>query len=232
MAATTQHVPDAAGIFDGVAADYERPAQLFGLFQYRGWQKELASLIAAVQPELVLDMCTGTGLIAEEIRAKTKARVVGADLSHEMLRNSSPRTADPDLVRTDARLPAFRDGAFDAVVFSYLLRYVQDVPGTIAGLAALVRPGGLMASLEFGVPSGVFRPAWLAYTRAIMPAGLAVLSPGWRRVGGFLGHSIWDFNRAWPPERLEDEWRNAGIGNVETRRLSLGGAVIQWGTRS
>ena len=137
-----------------------------------------------------------------------------------------------DLVQTDARRPGFAEGKFDAVVFSYLLRYVDDVEGTLQALGALVRPGGIMASLEFGVPEGAWKPPWLLYTRAIMPAGLAVISPGWRRVGGFLGRSISEFYERWPIPRLEDAWRSAGFDDVQTRKLSLGGGVIQWGTRS
>ena len=90
----------------------------------------------------------------------------------------------------------------------------------------------MMASLEFGVPRARWaRVAWEAYTRAILPGGLALLSRGWRHVGMFLGESIRAFDRAWPIEALEDLWRAVGFVDVRTRRLSFGGGVLMSGRR-
>jgi demethylmenaquinone methyltransferase / 2-methoxy-6-polyprenyl-1,4-benzoquinol methylase len=220
-------------IFDAVAADYDGPAQAFGLFQYRRWHQELVAIVQQHPATLVLDMCTGTGAIAKALGA-TGARVVAADISRAMLESAEARglAAAADLVQADAASPPFTPQVFDSVVFSYLLRYVTDVPNTITGLANLVRPGGLMASLEFAVPDGHWRPLWLIYTRAILPAGLALRSPGWRRIGNFLGRSISDFDELWPLPRLEEVWRASGFGDVHTRRLSLGGGALTWGTKT
>jgi len=70
------------------------------------------------------------------------------------------------------------------------------------------------------------------YVRALLPAAGRVISPGWRRVGGFLGTSIRDFYERWPEERLLQAWRDAGIDDVRSRRLSLGGAIVIWGRRA
>lgn len=231
MAANQSAVPDAQEIFDGVAENYERPAQIFGLGQYRYWHRELVGLVAATTPSHVLDMCTGTGLIADELRRQTTAAIVGVDLSRAMLKQARGRGVEAALIQADARRPPFTAEAFDAVVFSYLLRYVDDLPGTLLRLGALVRPRGLMASLEFGVPQGPWKPAWQLYTRALMPVGLALLSPGWRRVGGFLGRSISEFYERWPIERQLRAWHTAGFQDVQTRSLSLGGGLLIWGTR-
>ena len=67
------------------------------------------------------------------------------------------------------RLP-FPDSTFDALTFTYLLRYVADPAATIAELARVLRPGGTMASLEFAVPPNRFwRAWWWLYTRAVLP---------------------------------------------------------------
>jgi demethylmenaquinone methyltransferase/2-methoxy-6-polyprenyl-1,4-benzoquinol methylase len=224
-------IPDAQQVFDGVAENYERPAQIFGLGQYHYWHRELAKLVATASPSTVLDMCTGTGLIAAELRRRTQAKMVGADLSRGMLRAAMARGVDAALVQADARHPPFTFASFDAVVFSYLLRYVEDVPATLNNLAALVRPGGLMASLEFGVPKGVWKAPWQLYTRALMPVGLTFVSPGWRHVGAFLGRSIAEFYQRWPVERQVDAWRRAGVEDIQARSLSLGGGQLIWGTR-
>jgi demethylmenaquinone methyltransferase/2-methoxy-6-polyprenyl-1,4-benzoquinol methylase len=231
-----QGVKAAQRIFTDISEAYDGPAQVLGLFQYRSWHRALVDSIVEVDPKLVLDMCTGTGAVAAEIIARTGSRVVGADVTWAMLEKARPRLRSVGrriaLIQADAQAPPFADGAFDAVVWSYLLRYVEDVPATILKLGRLVRPGGVMASLEFGVPRApLARAAWITYTRAIMPPALALLSRGWRRVGGFLGKSISAFDEEWPVERLADAWRLAGFDHVSARRLSLGGAVVMSGGR-
>ncbi len=128
------------------------------------------------------------------------------------------------------RLP-FADGAFDALTFTYLLRYVDDPAATLAELARVVKPGGTIAGLEFGLPRGVWRPLWELHVRVALPvAGLAV-GNGWREVGSFLGPSIREYWAAWPLERQLAAWRKGGIEQVETRRLSVGGGVVTWGRK-
>lgn len=227
---------DVQSIFGAVASNYDLPAQVFGLFQYRSWHQTLVARIVADQPTKVLDMCTGTGAIAARVASQTTANVVGADLTLAMLDRAKRFKGDGagkiSLVRADAQAPPFRDGSFDVVLFSFLLRYVKDVPATIRALGRLVRPGGLMAGLEFGMPTNrLTRAAWRAYARILLPIGLTMVSPGWGRIGRFLGKSIEDFNRQWPASRLERCWLDAGFDMEPTRLLSLGGATMMCGTR-
>ena len=121
---------------------------------------------------------------------------------------------------------------FDAVTFTYLLRYVDDVPATLRELARVVRPGGTLAMLEFGLPAGAWRPPWELYVRVGLPAAGVVVSPGWGDVGRFLGPSIRDFWGKWPEPRLLEAWREAGIADVESRLLSVGGGIVVWGKRA
>jgi demethylmenaquinone methyltransferase/2-methoxy-6-polyprenyl-1,4-benzoquinol methylase len=131
---------------------------------------------------------------------------------------------------TAERLP-FDDASFDALSFTYLLRYVSDPAATLAELARVVRAGGTVAALEFAIPRGVWRPLWELYVRAVLPATARVISEGWARVGRFLGGSIRSFWAEWPEERLLAAWRDAGIDDVRARRLSLGGGIVIWGRR-
>ncbi|MGH3042817.1 MAG: class I SAM-dependent methyltransferase, partial [Gaiellaceae bacterium] len=126
----------------------------------------------------------------------------------------------------------FDDAGFDALTFTYLLRYVDDPAATMRELARVVRPGGTIAMLEFSVPSRPFpRLAWEAYVRVGLPSAGRVVSPGWADVGSFLGRSIRDFWRKYPLDRLRGIWEGAGIGEVDARLLSLGGGLVVWGTR-
>jgi demethylmenaquinone methyltransferase/2-methoxy-6-polyprenyl-1,4-benzoquinol methylase len=136
------------------------------------------------------------------------------------------------LVEASADSLAFADGTFDHLTFTYLLRYVDDPGSTLAELARVVRAGGTVASLEFGVPAGLARPLWEAYVSGVLPLAGRVLGRGWREVGDFLGTSIRSFWAAYPIERQLELWRAAGINGLEVRRLSLGGGVVIWGTKA
>jgi demethylmenaquinone methyltransferase/2-methoxy-6-polyprenyl-1,4-benzoquinol methylase len=129
------------------------------------------------------------------------------------------------------RLP-FADASFAALTFTYLLRYVEDPAATLAGLVRVVRPGGTIASLEFGIAPGLWRPAWELYVRVGLPVLGRVISPGWHEVGRFLGPSIRGFYARYPLERVLELWREAGVRDVRHRRLSLGGGVVIWGRRA
>ena len=179
----------------------------------------------------VLDVATGTGLVAAEL-VRRGFRVTGVDQSPEMLAGARRRFGGSvELVEAAAESLPFPDGAFDHLTFTYLLRYVGDPGATLVELARVVRPGGVVASLEFGVPHGVARPAWELYVRTGLPLAGRVLRNGWREVGDFLGGSIRSFWDAFPPERQLEVWGAAGIRDVQVRRLSLGGGVVTWGRR-
>jgi len=107
-----------------------------------------------------------------------------------------------------------------------------DPAATLRRLARVVRPGGTIAGLEFGVPRGVWRPGWELYVRALLPAAGYVVAPAWGEVGRFLGPSIRGFYEQWPLEALLTLWRDAGLADVRARRLSLGGGVVVWGVRA
>ena len=115
---------------------------------------------------------------------------------------------------------------------TYLLRYVDDPAATLRELARVVRPDGTVAMLEFGVPqAGAMRALWELYVRLVLPLAGRLLSPGWHDVGRFLGTSIRDFEARLPLERQLELWSSAGLGNLQARRLSLGGGVVVWGRR-
>ncbi len=191
-------------------------------------------LVSRLPPDCghVLDVATGTGLVATEL-LRRGFRVTGLDQSDEMLAVARRRIgARGDLVIASAESVPFPDAAFDHATFTYLLRYVDDPGATLAELARVVRPGGTIASLEFGVPRGLTRPLWDLYVGIGLPLAGRLLQNGWEEVGGFLGESIREFWARYPLERQLELWRAAGLRGVEVRRLSLGGGVVIWGAKA
>jgi demethylmenaquinone methyltransferase/2-methoxy-6-polyprenyl-1,4-benzoquinol methylase len=177
-------------------------------------------------------VATGTGLVAAEL-LRRGFQVTGLDQSPDMLEVARERFAGRiELVQASAEDTPFEDDAFDHLTVTYLLRYVDDPAATMRELARVVRPGGVVSSLEFGVPPGPLQPLWQLYVERGFPLAGKVLPNGWREVGDFLGGSIRDFWEQHPLERQLEWWSAAGIRGVEARRLSLGAAVVMWGTKA
>jgi demethylmenaquinone methyltransferase/2-methoxy-6-polyprenyl-1,4-benzoquinol methylase len=228
----------AQDLFDGVAPSYDTWAQVLTFFQYLRWRRFLVSRMALRQGNLVLDVCTGTAGVALEIADHHYGRIVGLDVSHSMLQAGlsaiEKRSLDGRIQLTQGRaehLP-FPDETFDTVVFTYLLRYVQDPDATIRELSRVLKPGGELLSLEFGIPEALWvRTIWRIYNRVVMPVMTIPVSRGWRRMGCFLGSSISGFCRRYPVERIAAIWRDNGIPLVETRPLLKGAAIVMWGTK-
>jgi demethylmenaquinone methyltransferase / 2-methoxy-6-polyprenyl-1,4-benzoquinol methylase len=220
-------------LFAPLGPTYDRYAAVLSFGQDARWRRFLVSRVDVGPRDTVLDVATGTGAVARELLATKGCNVVGLDQSREMLAEARRRLpASVKLVEADAQELPFPTGAFDALTFTYLLRYVRDPGATLRELARVVRPGGTVAGLEFAVPRGFWRPLWELYVRAGLPLAGRVISPGWARVGDFLGPSIREFYERWPEQRLLGLWREAGIEDVRSRRLSLGGGIVTWGRRA
>jgi demethylmenaquinone methyltransferase/2-methoxy-6-polyprenyl-1,4-benzoquinol methylase len=224
---------DAQALFAPLGPTYERYAALLSFGQDARWRGFLVSRVDPGADGRVLDVATGTGLVARALVACHGCSVVGVDQSRGMLAEARRRTnGRVQFVEAKAEALPFDDETFDALTFTYLLRYVADPPATLRELARVVRRGGVVAGLEFGVPRGMWRPLWELYVRVGLPAAGAVIGRGWREAGSFLGGSIRSFSERWPEERLHEAWRAAGIEDVRSRRLSLGGGIVTWGRKS
>ncbi len=223
---------DARTLFAPLGPTYERYGSLLSFGQDPRWRRELVSHVEARPGDRVLDVATGTGAVARAVIAATGATVVGLDQSPEMLAEARRDRPDAELVQGSADELPFPDASFDALTFTYLLRYVPDPAATMRELARVVKPGGTISSLEFAVPLGIWRPLWELYVRIGLPLAGRAISPGWHEVGSFLGPSIRDFYAEYPPARVLELWRAAGIGEVRARRMSLGGGVVIWGRKA
>jgi demethylmenaquinone methyltransferase/2-methoxy-6-polyprenyl-1,4-benzoquinol methylase len=222
----------ARALFAPLGPTYDRYARLLSLGQDPRWRRFLVARVKAATGDTVLDVATGTGAVALELIRQKGCTVVGLDQSAEMLAEARERLGpDVRLVEGRAERLPFADGSFDGLTFTYLLRYVADPAVTLRELARVVRPGGTVAGLEFALPRGIWRPPWELYVRVGLPIAGRIISPGWARVGDFLGPSIRDFYARWPEDRIVAAWRDAGIRDVRSQRLSLGGGIVTWGTR-
>jgi demethylmenaquinone methyltransferase/2-methoxy-6-polyprenyl-1,4-benzoquinol methylase len=223
----------ARALFAPLGPTYDRNAALLSFGQDPRWRRFLVSRIEAGPQATVLDVAAGTGAVSRELLAQKGCTVVALDQSPEMLAEARRRLpAEVKVIQGRAEELPFPDAAFDALTFTYLLRYVEDPAAVLAELARVVRAGGTIAGLEFAVPRGFWRPLWELYVRVGLPLAGRTLSRGWAEVGDFLGPSIRSFYGRYPEPRLHELWWDAGIRDVRSRRLSLGGGIVTWGRRA
>ncbi|MGH8995134.1 MAG: class I SAM-dependent methyltransferase [Acidimicrobiales bacterium] len=229
----------AMDLFTPLGPRYDLLCEVLSMGQNRRWRRCMVDHAIAEQPLRVLDVAAGTAGVAIQLAGRTPARVVGYDLTLPMLRQGALRVTRAglgdriDLVEGRAERLPFPDGAFDAMTFTYLLRYVDDPAATLRELARVVKPGGHVASLEFlAPPSPVWRAAWWCYTRLILPvAGWLTGGHEWWRVGRFLGPNITGHYRRYPVSWTVRAWQEAGLEDVGVRRMSLGGGLVMWGRK-
>jgi demethylmenaquinone methyltransferase/2-methoxy-6-polyprenyl-1,4-benzoquinol methylase len=226
-------------LFDGLPPRYDRLAEVLSMGQNRRWRTAAVSAVVASHPASVLDVATGPAGVALQLAARTGAEVTGIDLTEQMVRRGA---ANVDAAHASGRvrllvgraeqLP-FPEASFDALTFTYLLRYVADPEATIAEMVRVVRPGGVVASLEFHVPAGrLWHPLWVMYTRAVLPAAGSVAGGReWYEVGRFLGPSISEHYRRYPTRWHVEAWRRCGVADVQVRLMSLGGGIVMWGRK-
>jgi demethylmenaquinone methyltransferase/2-methoxy-6-polyprenyl-1,4-benzoquinol methylase len=224
-------------LFDGLPARYDQLAEILSLGQNRRWRHEMVSHV--VPSGIVLDVATGTAGVALQLAQRGARRVVGVDLTEPMLRRGqaniagSPVRTRISLVGGAAERLPFADGTFDALTFTYLLRYVEDPAATLAELGRVLKPGAPMASLEFLVPERRFwRAWWWLYTRLVLPAAGRLAGREWYEVGRFLGPNISGHYRRYPVPWTVEAWQDAGFTDVAAKAMSLGGGLVMWGRKS
>jgi len=223
-------------LFAGLPRAYDRMGALLSFGQDPRWRRALIDAVDPRPGRRILDVATGTGMVAAGL-ARRGAEVVGLDQSEQMLTGARRRLAsDPALagrvtfVAGEAERLPFADGEFDALSFTYLLRYVDDPPATLRELARVVKPGGRVGMVEFGVPaSAPLRTLWRVHTRVGLPAAGRAVSSAWYEVGRFLGPNIEQFHAR--ESDLEGLWRQAGIEQVRRRDMSFGAGIVMSGVR-
>jgi demethylmenaquinone methyltransferase / 2-methoxy-6-polyprenyl-1,4-benzoquinol methylase len=223
-------------LFAGLPARYDRMGAVLSFGQDPRWRRALVSAVDPQPGQHLLDVATGTGMVAAAL-AERGCRVTGLDQSEAMLgaaRERLARSADlaqrVELVSGEAERLPFEDESFDGLTFTYLLRYVDDRAATMRELARVVRPGGRIGMLEFGVPERpALRALWRVHTRAGLPLLGRLVSPAWYEVGRFLGPNIETLHREEPD--LPGLWRAAGLSQVQMARMSFGAGVVMSGVK-
>ncbi|MDD3619008.1 MAG: class I SAM-dependent methyltransferase, partial [Desulfobulbaceae bacterium] len=215
-------------LFAPIAADYGFWSRLLSFWQDPRWRRSMIRGLRLPPNSRILDVAAGTGEVTRLLQQEGH-QVISLDQSREMLRRAADGGAVAALGRAE-ELP-FAGESFDALTFTYLLRYVEDPLSCMRELARVVRPGGSIGMVEFGRPRGLWGALWRFYTRNCLPLAGKYIGHGWEQVGTFLGPNIDAFWRRFPGDGLIELWEEAGLDRVERTNMSLGGGIFMTGRK-
>jgi len=219
-----EHARRIRAMFGRIARRYDLMNSLITFGRDRAWR---AAAAAAIGPcRRVLDVATGTGVLAAEVlRREPGATVVGVDFALPMLREGLASRPELRLLRcqADALALPFADASFDAAVSGFLLRNVSDLRGAIAEQVRVVRPGGRVVCLESSpARSGALRPLATAYMHVVIPF-LARLFAGDAPAYKYLAESTSAFL---PAEELAHQLARAGLRVIAVRTFMRGTVAL------
>ncbi len=226
--APTPGRPEAARIramFDRVADRYDLLNHVLSMQLDRGWRRVAArrALSGRVAPR-ILDLCTGTGDLASELRRRSpESRVVAADFSLPMLSRVRGKGERLLSLAADALALPFPDDSFDVVTVAFGVRNLEDRARGFSEVQRVLATGGCLVVLEFTpAPRGLIGAAYRVYSRAVLPriAALVSRNPDAYR---YLPASVDEFPTA---EKLADELDAAGYRDVTFERLAFGTVAV------
>jgi demethylmenaquinone methyltransferase/2-methoxy-6-polyprenyl-1,4-benzoquinol methylase len=210
-----------SGMFDQVAAAYDRTNSVLSLGNDRFWRVATLRAVAPRRGERILDLAAGTGTSSMAF-VPSGAHVVAADFSRGMIAEGRRRHGNvPNLefVQADATDLPFQDAEFDAVTMSFGLRNVNDPRRALRELRRVTKPGGRIVVCEFShPPSRAFNGLYRFYNDRVLPVVAKAVSSN-AEAYDYLNESI----RDWPDQPTLAEWmRDAGWVDVAYRNLTFG----------
>jgi len=215
-----------AGMFDAIAPRYDFLNRLLSAGRDQRWRRKAVEALALRPSEVLLDVCTGTADVLLEGLARQPGlqRAIGVDFSHEMLQHGRRKLSRGGvsralLARADATMLPLADGSADAAAIAFGIRNVQQPERACAELARVLRPGGRLVVLEFGLPrSRAFRALYLWYASRVLPmVGRLISRHG--RAYSYLPESVGRFP---PPETFGQLLQTSGFPHVSVVPLTLG----------
>jgi demethylmenaquinone methyltransferase / 2-methoxy-6-polyprenyl-1,4-benzoquinol methylase len=221
------------GMFGRVAPRYDLLNHLLSFHIDKYWR---AGAVRRVRPILerpgarAIDLCCGTGDLMLALQRTAGSLVYGSDFCHAMLtaaaEKSIRRRARTALFEADALQLPLANGSFDLVTVSFGFRNLADYAAGLAEMRRLLRPGGLLAILEFTRPPNRFvRGVYESYCRRILPAIGGWIS-GDRDAYTYLPDSVRKFPDA---AQLAAAMRRAGFADVGFEYFTLGTVALHWG---
>ncbi|QDP86128.1 bifunctional demethylmenaquinone methyltransferase/2-methoxy-6-polyprenyl-1,4-benzoquinol methylase UbiE [Chryseobacterium sp. SNU WT5] len=220
-------------MFDNIAPKYDLLNHVLSMKIDVLWRNTLVKWMNADQPKEVLDVATGTGDLAIAVQKGTGAKIVGLDLSQQMLNVGIEKmkklnlSDQIEMIKGDAENLPFESNKFDAVSVAFGVRNFENFEVGLAELKRVVKQESSVYILEFSKVEGFLAPFYMFYFRNILPQIGKLISKD-NRAYTYLPDSV----NAFPfGEKMKNILLNVGFRKVEYKKLSLGIATIYKATK-
>ncbi|CEJ69946.1 bifunctional demethylmenaquinone methyltransferase/2-methoxy-6-polyprenyl-1,4-benzoquinol methylase UbiE [Chryseobacterium oranimense] len=220
-------------MFDNIAPKYDLLNHVLSMKIDVLWRNTLVKMMKKDNPQEVLDVATGTGDLAITIEKGTGAKVIGLDLSQQMLNvgvikiKKLKLDGKISMQKGDAENLPFEDNRFDAVSVAFGVRNFENLTKGLAELRRVVKDNKSVYILEFSKVEGFLGPFYMFYFKNILPAIGRLVSKD-NRAYTYLPDSV----NAFPfGEKMKQILLDTGFKNVEYKKLSLGIATIYKATK-
>ncbi len=207
------------GVFDRIARRYDLTNTVLCAGCDSLWRRRLATLVQSWQPLDILDLATGSGVLAEAIQRRNPTSIItGVDFSEPMLRQAKAQRGQHRLMVADALHLPLRDASFDAVTVAFGLRNMASWSLALAEMRRVLRPGGHVAVLDFSLPRGWLREPYRIYLHRVLPRLAGIVSRE-REGYEYLAESIESFPSGPAMTQLLAE---AGFAHPVARPMTAG----------
>ena len=220
-------------MFDNIAPKYDLLNHVLSMKIDVLWRNTLVKWMLQDAPKVVLDVATGTGDLAVAVQKGTGAKVVGLDLSQQMLNVGIEKIRKQNLQeeismqKGDAENLPFESNKFDAVCVAFGVRNFENLEKGLAELSRVVKDNKSVYILEFSKVEGFLGPFYMFYFKNILPLIGRLVSKD-NRAYTYLPDSV----NAFPfGEKMKNILLNTGFKKVEYKKLSLGIATIYKATK-
>jgi demethylmenaquinone methyltransferase/2-methoxy-6-polyprenyl-1,4-benzoquinol methylase len=220
-------------MFDNIAPKYDLLNHALSMKIDVLWRNKLVKMMKEDAPQEVLDVATGTGDLAIAVEKGTNAKVVGLDLSQQMLNvgvikiKKLKLDGKISMQKGDAENLPFEDNRFDAVSVAFGVRNFENLTKGLAELRRVVKENKSVYILEFSKVEGFLGPFYMFYFKNILPAIGRLVSKD-NRAYTYLPDSV----NAFPfGEKMRQILLDTGFKKVEYKKLSLGIATIYKATK-
>lgn len=221
-------------MFDSIAPRYDLANRVLSARFDVGWRRRALQALDPQPGAFILDLCTGTGDFGLAALRYPGVRVLGLDVARAMVRIGRDKVRRGGLEArfgfgvADAESLPLADATVDGALIAFGIRNVVDRRRALSELARVIRPGGRLVILEFGIPPNpLFRALYSFYFRRILPLIGGILS-GNRRAYEYLPASVRQFPE---PRVFCDLHRTAGFRSATHDRLTLGIVTLYVATR-
>jgi len=218
-----------AGMFNNIAPKYDFLNHFLSMGIDKIWRKRAINLLKDLNSPLILDVATGTGDLALEANRRLGCKVIGVDISTEMLKVAEEKIAKRKLndmisvLEGDSENLPFENNSFDAVMVAFGVRNFENLNKGLSDMARTLKVGGKMVVLEFSKPVYFpFKQLYLFYFRYILPWLGGVISKD-RAAYTYLPESVLNFPDG---KRFDEELRLAGMTPLKRFKQTMGIATI------